>query len=549
MRPSRRALITTIAGLACAVLQLLTVAAPALASNNQVAIIEDDIHLLASPAETAQTLQRFHELGADLVRVFVPWSYITQDPTSTKAPSGFDATDPGAYPSGAWDRWDAVVRDAKQLGIAVDFTITGGAPRWAEGARIPSSAVGNPNRAWYPSARAFGQFMEAVGKRYSGNYPDPANSATDLPRVSFWSIWNEPNFGEDLAPQAIDGSKYSVAPGMYRSLIDAGWAALQATGHGHDKIVIGELAARGMSGKATRNHPEGLPGNFAQTKPLQFIRTLYCVDSNFHRLAGSTARAEDCPTSGSASKFRSQHPGLFAASGFSDHPYPQDQPPTTDRSNDPDFAAFSELPNMWAQLDHAQRVYGSHTKFSIYNDEFAYITHPPNKGRYVSPKTAAYYENWTEYLSWRSHRIASTAQYLLYDPPFSPLLPQGGFASGLLTTSGRKKPAYDAYRLPLYLPNTTARIGHSLEVWGCARPAPEFSRESVQVQFAPGHGSFKTIKTIKITSSRGYFDTRIKFPGSGEVRLAWAYPANDSQLPANVLGVTVYSRYARVTVT
>ncbi|MGB0095609.1 MAG: hypothetical protein WBP81_24105 [Solirubrobacteraceae bacterium] len=142
IRFSRRALATTITGVACAVLHLLAAAAPAVASNNQVAIIEEDIHLLASPEATSQTLQTFH------VRVFVPWSYITRDPTSKRIPSGFDATDPGAYPSGAWDRWDTVVRDAKQLGIAVDFTVTGGAPRWAEGSGIPSQAVNNPNYAW-----------------------------------------------------------------------------------------------------------------------------------------------------------------------------------------------------------------------------------------------------------------------------------------------------------------------------------------------------------------------------------------------------------------
>jgi hypothetical protein len=208
---------------------------------------------------------------------------------------------------------------------------------------------------------------------------------------------------------------------------------------------------------------------------------------------------------------------------------------------------------MWSQLDAVQKVYGSHTKLSIYNDEYGYITHPPNKGQFVSPSTAAYYINWAEYLSWSTHRIGSTMQYLLYDPPHNPLLPQGGFASGLLFSSGRPKPSFDAYRLPLYLPVTSAGGGHSLEVWGCARPAPAISSDihvtqSVQIQFARGRGSFKTIKTVKITSSRGYFDTHVTFPGSGEVRLAWTYPSRDDRLPADALNATVHSRYVHVSV-
>ncbi len=524
-----------------------------MASSNQVAIIEDDNHMLDSPADAMKTLQTFHELGAGMVRVFVPWSLITKNPTSTTTPSNFDATDPGAYPAGAWERWDTVVRDAKQLGIAVDFTIAGGAPRWADGRGIPSSAANNPYRAWYPSASKFGQFVRAVATRYSGTYPDPDNPGSDLPRVGFWSIWNEPNFGEDLGPQAIHGSRTSVAPGMYRQLVDAAWGAFQSTGHGHDTILIGELAARGLNGKPNHNHPEGLPGDFSQTKPMQFVRTLYCVDSHLRRLRGSTARSVGCPASGTGGQFRSQHPGLFRASGFSDHPYPQDQPPTRDRSNDPDYATFSELPRFWAQLDKLQKLYGSRTHFAIYNDEYGYITHPPNKGRYVSPNTAAYYTNWAEYLSWKQRRIASTMQYLLYDPAFSPLLPQGGFASGLETSSGRPKPAFAAYRLPLYLPNTIARHRGSLEVWGAVRPAPSVAKDTMTtqtglIQLSRSHGPFQTIKSIRITSPRGYFDVRIRFPGSGTVRLVWTYPNQDPSLPTSVLGTTVSSRGVHVTV-
>jgi hypothetical protein len=548
MRAHRRALITTALGLACVSLHLLGAPAPAAASTTQVAIIEDDPHLLQHPMGTLRT---FRKLGAGMVRVFVTWAAIAPDWHANRQPAGFDATDPDAYPAAAWDRWDEIDRDAARLGIGLDFVLTGGAPHWASRPGIPFPASTDPARAWYPSAAKFGAFVRAVGKRYSGSFPDPRDPGATLPRVSFWSIWNEPNFGEDLGPQAINDSSISVAPGMYRSLVDSTWQALRATGHGHDTILIGGLAARGLTGKVTPKHPEGLPGAFAQTKPLQFIRTLYCVDSNFSEFRGAAARALGCPTTSAGSRrFRAQHPGLFSASGFGDHPYPQDQPPTKDRSRDQNFATFPMLPNLEAELDRLQRLYGSRTRLPIYNDEYGYITRPPNHGSYVSPATAAYYLNWAEYLSWRRGRINSTTQYLLYDPPPSRYLPLGGFDSGLLTTGGRLKPAFAAYRLPLYLPASTTRRGRPLEVWGCLRPAHYATLDTgqpqyVQIQFQRGsRGAFTTVKQVKIASPRGYFDTRVAFPASGTVRLIWSYPSDDRLLPRG----TIYSRHVSITV-
>jgi hypothetical protein len=370
--------------------------------------------------------------------------------------------------------------------------------------------------------------------------------------VNFWVIWNEPNFGEDLAPQAINGSTVSVAPSMYRYLVDRAWTALQQTGHGKDTILIGGLSARGLSGPVTHSHPQGLPGNFAQTKPLQFIRTLYCVDSNFHQLRGAAAAHRGCPTTAAGSRqFRAQNPALFQASAFSHHPYPLNMPPTQDGSNDPDYVSFPHLPNLEHELDRLQRIYGSGTRFAIYNDEYGYITHPPNPGNAVSPSTGAYYINWAEYLSWRSARIKSTMQYLLYDPSDNTV---GAFASALLTARGAKKPGYFAYRLPLYLPYTSTRRGQSLEVWGGVRPSYYASLDTgkqqvAQIQFQRGsRGPFTTIKRVTITDPRGYFDVQVKFPASGTVRLTWTYPVGDSLFPSYASGVAVHSRSVQITV-
>jgi hypothetical protein len=340
---------------------------------------------------------------------------------------------------------------------------------------------------------------------------------------------------------------------MYRGIVDAAWSGLQATGHGHDVIVLGNLDARGASGRPSRGAPQGLPGYFGATKPFPFIRTLYCVNAAFRQLRGSAAAAVGCPTTAAGSRrFRAAHPGLFRAGGFGDHPYPLDTPPTRASSSDPDFAEFSALPRFAASLDRLQRIYGSRRRFPIYVNEYGYITNPPNhSNHFVSPSTAAYYLNWAEYISWRNPRIATTMQFLLTDPNPLRAPEYGGFASGLIAFGGVPKPAYAAYRLPLYLPATSAHRGRSLEVWGCARPAHYSGNEVVRIQFQPSAGGpFATLKTVTITSPQGYFDTRVVFPSSGTVRLSWTYPSVPAGANADPLFVssTVTSRVVKVTV-
>ncbi len=515
--------------LAALVLLLALAAVPAEASRSQLAMIEEDAGLHANPQPTMDHLRA---LGAGIVRVYVEWSSVAPDPRSFHKPH-FNAEDPASY-GNAWAPYDAIVRAAENDNMQVDFLVTGGAPFWATGPGIPHVGK-NVHFAWRPSAGDYGAFVRAIGDRYSGHYGS-------LPAVHYWEIWNEPNFGEDLAPQAIDGSTVSVAPEMYRGLLNAGWSALGATGHGHDTIVIGGLAARGMQLKVDRSHPQGLPGNFAQTKPLQFIRTLYCVGSSFRPLRGRAARGTGCPTSSAGSRrFVAANPALFKAGGFGIHPYPQNLPPTEEASGDPDYVAFSEIPRLEGQLDRVQRVYHSHRRFTIYNNEYGYVTDPPARPtptyRFVSPRTAGYYINWAEYLSWRSSRIATTMQYLLYDP-----LPHGPsqFFSGLESSRGVPKASYYAYRMPLYMPVTSVRHAHRLEVWGDVRPAHIYpGLQHAQIQFQRGsRGSFQTISTPALTSARGYFDVGLTFRASGSVRVAFTAPD----------GATITSRVQKVTV-
>jgi hypothetical protein len=526
-------------GAVVALVWLVGWTAPAKASVDQLAMFGESTHLLDNPRATLATLR---SLGVGVVRISLRWRTLAPEPESWTRPRAFQAADPGAYPLDNFRRYDEIVRDAQADGLSVELLLTGGAPSWAVGTGAPAG----PYPQWEPSASDYERFVEAVARRYSGQYR-PHGSSSPLPAVRLWELWNEPNFGQDLAPQAIRGSSVSVAPRMYRALLDAGWGALQTTGHGNDTVVIGSVSPRGFRAPPTRRFPEGLPGKFSTTKPLQFVRTLYCVDSRFRSLRGRAAKLTGCPTTAAGSRgFRLRHPGLFDAAGFGVHPYPFNLPPTQVDSKDPDYAEFGDIPHLAATLDRIQRVYGGTRRPPIYNTEFGYITRPPNNSahygsHFVSPSTAAAYINWAEYLSWRSPRIATTMQYLLYDP--APTL--SGFATGLILRDGKRKPTYDAYRLPVFLPVTRTRRGASVEVWGCVRPAhyatidTHGSTQYVQIQFRrAARGRFQTIMSVPVTNVRGYFDTRAAFPASGTVRLAWSYPS----------GRVVFSRTVRVAV-
>ncbi|HWF72870.1 MAG TPA: hypothetical protein VG186_05975 [Solirubrobacteraceae bacterium] len=503
-------------------------ASTARAGTTQITIMQDDGRVLSDPVDTLNT---FRSLGVTDVRIFIGWASIAPSPNSRRKP-GFNALDPGAYPASHWAPYDAAVRDAAARGMGVNFVIAGPAPLWATKPG-PRGIASRTAHDYEPSAPQFGSFAYAVGKRYSGHYT-PSGSTTPLPAVKFWAIWDEPNYGFQLAPQAIKGIE--VAPYLYRNLVNRAWASLRATGHGNNTILIGDTAPRGAPN----------PGVANGTYPLRFLRALYCVNSSFQELRGTAAAARQCPTTAGASRrFRAQNPALFNAGGFAAHLYTSGQasrPNLPDPANIHDYAGLVDLPSLARTLDHLQSVYGSHNHLGIYNTEFGFQTNPPKSTCgcvFLSPTTAAYYLNWAEYIEWSNPRVRSDAQYLLYDAPGSPghYTTLSGFSSGLLFLNGAPKPDYAAFQLPLYLPSTSTTSGRALQVWGQVRPAPYAKSDSgtaqqVAIEFEPSSGgTWTTVSTATITNSAGYFKVPVTFPSSGSVRLQWSYPSAFTFLP------------------
>ena len=133
--------------------------------------MQDDPRVIhpRSEASLRETLTEIKQLGTDRVRVTVLWNLIAPNPRSEQRPS-FDATDPRSYPPGVWDRYDRVVRIAAELDLGVLFTVSAPGPAWSDEGRRGRTGIRRPD------ARAFGDFVQAVGRRYSGQFPDPAGA-------------------------------------------------------------------------------------------------------------------------------------------------------------------------------------------------------------------------------------------------------------------------------------------------------------------------------------------------------------------------------------
>jgi hypothetical protein len=102
--------------------------------------------------------------------------------------------------------------------------------------------------------------------------------------------------------------------------------------------------------------------------------------------------------------------------------------------------------------------------------------------------------------------------------------------------------------MPLYMPKTSFSHSQAVTVWGEARPAKYGGDKpaAVAVQFqANGKGAWKTLTKV---TSKTYFSVKVKFPSSGNVRLAYAYPKSDPLLPIGLAGTVTVGRSQAITV-
>jgi hypothetical protein len=508
-------------------------------------MFQDDQLLLYAPTPVVtSTLNTLKALGVNRLRVTVLWRTIAPAAGSSARPAGFVASDPGAYPPTGFVLYDRLAMLARERGIGVNFDVTAAGPLWAM--RGPPD---RPVRAdvYAPYARDFRQFVTAVGRRYSGSYVPPATERGALgalgvtlrgalPRVDYWSIWNEPNQPGWLSPQwrVVSGSLTMYSPVLYRSYVDAAWRGLVGTGHGPgtDTILIGELAPEGGPGEPVPRVEQPIP-------PLPFLEALYCVNSSDQPLTGSAAAALACPSGGQS--FAQAHPALFDATGFAHHPYAFFLAPNVAYTapQDAGFVPLVSLPHLETALDRIFGAYGQKRQIPIYLTEYGYETNPPNPFRDVTLKQQAAYLDEAQYMASQDPRVRSMSQFLLRDSPPNTAAPVGSvaywatFQTGIEFDNGVRKPAFAAYRLPIWIPGGSGAGGGRITVWGMIRPAAGSAHAVLQWRGASG--GFRSLSTVAVGVLKT-FTASVSVPGPGVVRIAWTSPS----------GRVLYSRAATV---
>ena len=496
-RPVRRRLL---AAVAFAGALLGAVPAVSEAARGQLTIMEDPSQLVSEdPGRRAQTLAEFEALGVDTVKIAVPWRSVAPSSGSESRPGAFDGADPSAYAEGAFARFDGAVQDATARGFRVILSPTAPAPEWATQRGERSGVVG----VWRVDPAEYGRFVQSLGVRYSGSF-------RGLPRVSSWSLWNEPNhplFMQPLSERLGGGRLVPSSPHRYRRMYVAGQGGLERSGHGSDTVLFGEILPIGQSNRGPTN----------TIRPIEFLREFYCLDERYRAYRGRRARVRGC----------SRFPRV-KTSGLAYHAYtrpggPRVVVPTTD---DATIGQIRRLEQALTRIARSRRVQRG---LPIYNTEFGLQSKPPDCGGFgTSLANQAAYINESEYISYTRPRVASYSNYLLIDDAintsFGRSSPQRyrGFQSGLrfgpnaLSCSGggafalaQQKPAYEAFRTPIFV----RRVRGGVQVFGRARPR-RFEPQAIQI--------LRNGNTVGTVTARGYFLTRVRGSSAGRWQLRWS---------------------------
>jgi hypothetical protein len=295
------------------------------------------------------------------------------------------ATDP-FDPAYDWHRYDDAIENASDAGIEVLLTIVG-TPAWANGGKPPqyAPASGAPLEA----------FAYAAAQRYSGTLLDTSTGRI-LPRVSRWLAWNEPNNPVFLLPQytRVKAKWEPTAARSYARICNAIYSGIHATG-GPEQVACGATAPRGG------NNPSSSRPSIS---PLAFIR--------------ATKRF-----------------GLRTFDAWAHHPYygsPGESPASKPRGG-----GAVELGNIDTLIRTESRLYG---RKPIWITEYGYQTRPPDSFFGVSWTKQAEYLRSAYEIARANPRIDLFTWFLLKDSP-SP----DGWQSGLLTASGKRKPAFGVF--------------------------------------------------------------------------------------------------------
>ena len=347
-------------------------------------------HMLVGIQDDAQTVYGnptttfalLRQLRTQIVRINLIWGGAPHGVANTRRPA--HPQDP-SDPAYDWTLYDRAARYAAQNGIQVLFTILF-VPKWANGGAAKNVPPNN-----YNDLR---NFAYAAAERYSGHYI-PVNDDGDeviVPPVKKWLAWNEPNNPNWLKQSS--GGRF-VSPSSYAHICNAIYTGVHNTNFAGEQVACGATGPRGNN-QASSDRPS--------MSPLAFMRA-------------------------------ARKAGMRKMDAYAHHPYYGK--PTETPAALPNGGAVT-LGNIRTLIALSNKLFG---RKPIWITEYGYQTRPDrlfavsygNQARYLTEAYA---------IARRTPQVALMIWFMLKDDTNI----DAGWQSGFLTATGKKKPAFNAFR-------------------------------------------------------------------------------------------------------
>jgi hypothetical protein len=231
--------------------------------------------------------------------------------------------------------------------------------------------------------------------------------------------------------------------------------------------------------------------------------------------------------------------GRFDVTGYAHHPYSIIAPPDEPRRH-PDEMTLADRDRLTRVLDAAAGAGRIPPEMPLWYTEYGYQTLPPDPIRGVQLTDQATWLVRSERMTFDDDRVQAHTQFLMLDDVPRTREPRGSraywgtYQTGLRFSDGRRKPAYDAYRLGFDAPPRVAP-GERLRLWGFLRAAPNGDAQTVQLELkAAGSDDFRPVgEPVEVFDPRGYFEVEPAEQRSGTWRFSWR------GLRSNAVGVYV----------
>ena len=234
--------------------------------------------------------------------------------------------------------------------------------------------------------------------------------------------------------------------------------------------------------------------------PLAFLRGLLCLDGRYHPI-------------------KARHCAPLPAYGWAHHPYAPAAGPFFVPAGRDDVTIGS-LSRLTSALGKAVKAHAL-TSSRLFLTEFGVQSYPDKLAGVPLDKQSDY-RSIGERLAWANPHVYGFSQYLLQDDKIGSNPGDtdrySGFQSGLETHDGKRKPAYDGFRLPLVATPT----GRSVSLWGLVRPTRGATSVSV-LRADHNSNTFKPFATVK-TKNDGSWTLKTSNATSRRWRVSWKAP-------------------------